>query len=85
MLRRLGVNISNDRLYKLSKYLRRVPNPSVVELQVSVATNFINTYWDLWSGLDKAIDRVRFPGLRFLRLRFLPREPVEGDLEWFFS
>ncbi|PBK60786.1 hypothetical protein ARMSODRAFT_982027 [Armillaria solidipes] len=65
VLRRLEVNISNDR--------------------VLVATNFTNRYWSDWMRLGRAIiDRAPFPGLRLLSLRFLWREPIEEDLEWFF-
>ncbi|PBK80998.1 hypothetical protein ARMGADRAFT_1039683 [Armillaria gallica] len=39
----------------------------------------------MWGSYRAIIDRARFPGLQFLRLRFLWREPIEEeDLEWFF-
>lgn len=85
VLRRLGLNISDDRLCRLAEYLRGVPKSYVGELQVSVVTNFTNRYWGDWTRLDRAIiDRAQFPGLWFLKLRLLWREPTEEDLEWFF-
>ncbi|KAK0430305.1 hypothetical protein EV421DRAFT_1744213 [Armillaria borealis] len=86
VLRQLGVNISNKKLYRLAEYLQQVPKSYVGELQVLVATNFTNRYWGDWTRLDRTIiDRARFPGLRLLSLRFLWREPIKEDLEWFFA